>query len=362
MNIQSDTKLDFDDVLLAPQRSTLTSRKEVDLERTFKFYHSTQTWTGIPVMCANMSFASFDLARALAKHRMITCLPKYLSEEDLIEFFQSDDPILGLYPYAWVSVGFKREEQAKLLNISKNVRGHINICIDVPNGQMDCFVKYCAEIRSLFPNSIIMAGNVTDPSSTRELIIHGGIDIVKVGIGPGSACTTRFLTGCGVPQFSACIDNAYAAHGLKRKDKHLGLICADGGCRYVGDISKAFGAGSDFCMLGGMFAGTDECVGDWITESDGGAKESFIYYGMSTHHSQEVNGEGKKEYRASEGTKIKVPYKGSTDTVVQEILGGLRSACSYIGATSTKDMSKCASFVKVSRVHSNQNSSVVFGV
>jgi GMP reductase len=242
-----------------------------------------------------------------------------------------------------------------------------NICIDVPNGHMDVFVKYCKKVRDNFPESIIIAGNVTNTSSTQELIIYGGVDIVKCGIGGGSACSTRFITGCGLPQLSCCLENAYVAHGLQNGPKKLGLICSDGGHKNVGDICKAFCAGSDFIMLGGYFAGTEECEGEWELDEDYATttgteknKGRFTYYGMSSHHAQETYEDKIKKYRASEGTRVVVAYKGSINKVIQEMLGGIRSCCCYIGSGSIKHMSRCGQFCMVSQIHSNKNP--IFGL
>lgn len=364
MVISNDQKLDFNDVLIVPQRSTLNSRQEINLERTFYFYHSSRTWTGIPIVCANMSFASWDMALALAKHKMITCLHKYHKVDKLIEFFQTRNVV----DYVWISIGYKKSDLNHLLDFKNKTNIQPNICIDVPNGHMDAFVKYCHKVREHFPESIIMAGNVTNPSSTQELLIYGGVDIVKCGVGGGSACLTRFVTGCGYPQLSCCIDNAYVAHGLQSAAKKLGLICSDGGHKTSGDVCKALCAGADFVMLGGYFAGAEECDGEWelggdystVLGSNEKTKGKFTYYGMSSHHAQNTFEDGKKHYRASEGTKIVVPYKGSVDNIVQELLGGIRSACCYIGADSIKNMSKCAEFCRVSTIHNNHNP--VFGI
>jgi GMP reductase len=365
MKIIQDIKLDFDDVLIVPQRSILNSRSEINLERTFNFYHSPRIWTGVPVMCANMSFCSFKMAAELAKHKMIACVHKYHSIEELSNYFNQ-------YPenidYTFVSIGYKKSDLNHLLELKEKVGKQPNICIDVPNGHMDAFVNYCRKVRENFPESIIMAGNVTNTSSTQELIIYGGVDIVKAGIGGGSACTTRFLTGCGLPQLSCCLENSYVAHGLQNGSKKLGLICSDGGHKTVGDVCKALCAGADFVMLGGYFAGSDPCEGEWefgvsyskIVGSDKKTKGRFTYYGMSTHHSQDTFEDGKKNYRASEGTKITVPYKGSLDHVIQELLGGIRSCCCYIGASHIKHMIKCGQFCRVNQIHSNKNP--VFGV
>lgn len=365
--IIDEIKLDFDDVLIVPQRSTLTSRSEIELQRTFQFYHSPRTWTGIPIMCANMSFCSFSMAKALAKHKMIACLHKYHTVDELASYFKN-------YPqnidYTFISIGYKKSDLNHLLELKKQTNIQPNICIDVPNGHMDAFVKYCKKVRENFPESIIVAGNVTNTSSTQELLIYGGVDIIKVGIGGGSACSTRFVTGSGFPQLSACLENSYAAHGLQNGDKKLGLICSDGGHKNPGDVCKALCAGSDFIMLGGYFSGTEECDGEWKIEYQNGLgdwqplnpnnnnatrKTQFTYYGMSTHHSQEIYEDNIKNYRASEGTKITVSYKGSVDKVIQELLGGIRSCCCYIGTSSIKYMSRCGQFCKVNKIHSNHN-------
>jgi GMP reductase len=375
--IINETKLDFDDVLIAPQRSTLTSRSDIDISRTFNFYHSTRIWRGVPIICANMSFCSFAMATALARHKMIACLHKYHTVDELLQYFKD-------YPdnvnYTFVSIGYKKSDLNHLLELKNKLNFQPNICIDVPNGHMDVFVKYCKKVRDNFPESIIIAGNVTNTSSTQELIIYGGVDIVKCGIGGGSACTTRFLTGCGLPQLSCCLENAYVAHGLQNGDKKLGLICSDGGHKTVGDVCKAICGGADFVMLGGYFCGVDECEGEWKYEyyAEAGSsapgfwqpndpgyrtekrKKNFTYYGMSTHHAQEIYEDNIKNYRASEGTKITVPYKGSLDAIVQELLGGIRSCCCYIGANSIKNMSKCGQFYRVNQIHSNTNP--VFGL
>lgn len=366
--IVNETKLNFDDVLIIPQRSTLTSRSEILLERTFYFYHSPRVWTGVPIMCANMSFCSFNIAKALAQHKIIACLHKYHSVQQLYDYFT-------MYPsnidYTFVSIGYKKSDLNHLLELKQQHNIQPNICIDVPNGHMDAFVKYCKKVRDHFSDSIIIAGNITNTSSAQELIIYGGVDIVKVGIGGGSACTTRFLTGCGLPQLSCCLENAYVTHGLQNGPKKLGLICSDGGHKNSGDVCKALCAGADFVMLGGYFAGTDECDGEWEYEwrmRSGGwqpidpkyddvekRKTKFTYYGMSTHHAQEIYEDSIKDYRASEGTKISVKYKGFSSKVIQELLGGIRSCCCYIGADSIKHMSRCGQFCRVTQIHHNKN-------
>lgn len=379
MKINNEIKLDFDDVLIVPQRSTLTSRSDINLERTFQFYHSPRIWNGIPILCANMSFCSFKVAKTLANYKMIACLHKYHTVDDLIKYFTKHPENLD---YTFVSIGYKNSDLAHLLEFKVKTGLQPNICIDVPNGHMDVFVKYCKKVRDNFPDSIILAGNVTNTSSTQELLIYGGVDIVKVGVGGGSACSTRFVTGCGIPQLSACLENSYVAHGLQNGSKKLGLICSDGGHKNAGDVCKALCAGSDFVMLGGYFAGTEECEGEWeysyksrISKNENiddyketswwqpidpgypteTKKTQFTYYGMSTHNAQDRYEKNIKDYRASEGTKIVVQYKGELTKVLKELLGGIRSCCCYIGSESIKNMPRCAEFCMVNTLHNNKN-------
>jgi GMP reductase len=365
MKINNDTKLDFDDVLLVPQRSRAASRQEVVLEKTISFYHSEQKWHGVPIMAANMdSTGTFAMSQKLIEYKSITCLHKHYNVDDYLENISD-------FNYQWVSIGIKKEDILKLEQIS-NAMGDIpNICIDVANGYTDDFVNCCNNVRNKFGSRpIIMAGNVCTPEMVQELILHGGVDIVKVGIGPGSACTTRLKTGIGFPQLSAISECSHAAHGLKNGDKRLGLICADGGCRTSSDIVKAFAANADFVMIGGMLAGTEQCEGEWEYEykydedhiNVNGLntpfwqpqivknKISLKFYGMSSHEAQQKYG-GIKNYRASEGRVINVPYKGCASSILDDITGGIRSACAYVGANSLKDLPKCAEFIRVNRTH-----------
>jgi GMP reductase len=305
---------------------------------------------------------TMSMCKSLNKFKMITCLHKHYEVDD----YHNHDLDFNLN---WYSMGIQKHEIDKLMHVIDRVNHIPNICIDVANGYTDNFVNFCSSIREKLGNRmIIMAGNVCTPEMVQELILHGGVDIVKIGIGPGSACTTRLKAGVGYPQLSAIDECSHAAHGLKSGDKRLGLICADGGCRTPSDVVKAFAANSDFVMIGGMLAGTDECNGDWEyaykcktgdyeweqpidpkypTEK---IKKSLTFYGMSSHKAQEKYG-GIKNYRASEGRIKTVPYKGPASTIIEDILGGIRSACAYIGASSLKDLPKCAEFIRVNRVH-----------
>jgi GMP reductase len=334
MRIESEIKLDFSDVLIKPKRSTLGSRKEVDLNRFYEFRNASDnaSFMGVPIMASNMDgVGTFEMADALIEQKLFTCLVKTYSAKQLIEYFTSGNA-LAKRCFVAMSIGIAEHDLEKLDQVMKL---HIIkfLCIDVANGYSERFATTVEKIREKYPELIIIAGNVVTGEMTEELILSGA-DIVKVGIGPGSVCTTRIKTGVGYPQLSAIIECADAAHGLG------GHIIADGGCSSSGDIVKAFGAGADFVMLGGMMAGHDEGGGEVI---DGNVQ----FYGMSSDTANTKHFGGLKEYRSSEGRTVKIPYKGAIKDTVQDILGGIRSACTYAGARKIKDLSKCTTFVRV---------------
>jgi GMP reductase len=337
MRIEQDLKLDFKDVLLRPKRSTLTSRSEVDISRDFVFLHSQRTYHGIPIIAANMdSTGTFQMARALARHQLSVALHKHYGEAELLAFFAEQPAIPG----SFYSMGITQPDFDKFCRVMKKAGGMIeNVCVDVANGYTKSFIGFIHKLRAAYPDITIMAGNVVTGEMTEELIIDG-VDIVKVGIGPGSVCTTRKMSGVGYPQLSAIIECADAAHGLH------GLICADGGCTSPGDLAKAFGAGADFVMLGGMLAGHDECDSE-IVEIDGVRKMRF--YGMSSREAMEKYAGGVAEYRASEGKDVLLDCRGPVENTVQDILGGVRSACTYVGARKLKELSKRTTFIRVSQ-------------
>lgn len=332
MHIEEDVKLDFADVLIRPKRSTLKSRKDVDLERTFAF-KDVQTWTGVPIIAANMDgVGSFEMAKELAKYKMMTALTKHKQPSDYIMFYQAN-PSLG--NYAIYSLGTGNDDLEKFKMVEADTGLIIkHVCIDVANGYGEYFVNFCARFKEMYPRIVLFAGNVATPEMVEQLAING-VNAIKVGIGPGSVCTTRRQTGIGYPQLSAVIECADAAHGLGAQ------IVADGGCTVPGDIAKAFGGGADFVMLGGMLAGHKEGGGTIV-----GDKVQF--YGMSSDTAQEQHG-GVKEYRASEGRTVSIPYKGLVGGTVQEILGGLRSTLTYVGAAKLKELHRRTTFVRVSR-------------
>lgn len=381
MLICPDVKLDFDDVLIVPQRSEGLSRADVNIIRTFKGRHNPDfCFCCVPIIASNMfATGSLRMSDALREHLLLTALHKYNSWESIKEITRRS--------LAFITIGESEADLTNVFNLKdKNPSHPCLINIDVANGYRSSFSKFVHRTRAVFPRDIIMAGNVVTPEMTQELILAGA-DIVKIGIGPGSVCETRKVTGVGYPQISAIIECGNAAHCLK------GYICSDGGCKTSGDVCKAFCAGADFVMLGGMLAGTDECDGDWTytrrkvyeypkPDPDGkiwfaegyyiacsnnfetiyvcthdpkkhgqvieeGQKKSLKFYGMSSREAMEAHGGSEKEYRASEGKCIEVPYKGPVGNVVKEILGGLRSCGTYIGAMEIKHFPKCANLVKV---------------
>lgn len=338
MRIEADTKLDFSDVLIRPKRSTLTSRKEVELVRRFTFKHSKRVFQGIPIIAANMdTVGTFDMALALSKYLLMTALHKHYDVKELREFWEENTQMSE--NDIFYSMGVSDIDLKKVKEFSNEYRNFLHfLCIDVANGYSEPFVEFVKEMREKLPATTIMAGNVVTGEMTEELILAGA-DIVKIGIGPGSVCTTRKMTGVGYPQLSAVIECADAAHGLG------GQVCSDGGCTVPGDIAKAFGAGADFVMLGGMLAGHDESGGE-VIEKNG---EKFVkFYGMSSDTAMKKYAGGVAEYRASEGKTVEVPYRGPVENTVKEILGGLRSACTYVGAKKLKELSKRTTFIKVS--------------
>lgn len=336
MRIEYDVKLDFRDVLIRPKRSVLKTRAEVTLDREFKFKHTQTTWRGVPIIAANMDHTgTFNMANALAEHQLLTALDKFLTPEDFKVFAQAHAKTLSS---CFVSVGISDTELVKLEEIMK-VADIPFICLDVANGYTERFVSFLEQLRETYPNKVIMAGNVVTGEMVEELILSGA-DIVKIGIGPGSVCTTREKTGVGYPQLSAIIECADAAHGLG------GQVCADGGCVTPGDVAKAFAAGADFVMLGGMLAGHDECSGEVIQENGKGYKR---FYGMSSTEAMEHHHGSVANYRASEGRSVNVPYRGPVKQTVLDILGGIRSTCTYVGAHRLKELSKRTTFIRVTR-------------
>ena len=369
MRIDEDVKLDYKDVLIRPKRSTLGSRKDVDLERgyTFRNYKPEfpdnidhRHWRGTPVMAANMDgVGTFEMADVLATAGIFTCLVKTYSAEQLVEYFDTD--MYERTNYVAMSIGITDKDYDKFCKVYEQADGNLKyVCIDVANGYSSRFRDFVADFRISYPHIVIIAGNVVTGEMTEELILAGA-DIVKVGIGPGSVCTTRIQTGVGYPQLSAVIECADAAHGLG------GHIIADGGCTCPGDVAKAFAAGADFVMLGGMLAGHDEGGGEVITkiyetdqviktgdgfyESVYKEKQFVQFYGMSSDAANTKHFGGLKDYRSSEGREVLVPYRGEVARTIQDVLGGIRSTCTYAGAERLKNLSKCTTFIRCTQTH-----------
>ena len=334
MRIEEDIKLDYSDVLIRPKRSTLISRFDVKMDRTYRFVNSKKEWTGIPIMASNMdTVGTFEMHKALSEHDVITCIAKH---------YNSNSDNWWKLPYEkntntlCVMGGIADWDMEQTINIYNNTRPAF-IGLDVANGYTISFVDAVKKLRDACPDATIIAGNVVTADMTQELILSGA-DIIKVGVGPGSVCTTRIKTGVGYPQLSAVMECADAAHGLD------GHIIADGGCNNSGDIAKAFAGGADFVMIGGMLAGHDECDGEIV---DG----KMRFYGMSSNTAMDRHKVGKREYRGEEGKTVEVDYKGPVKDTIIDILSGVRSACTYVGAKKLKTLSKCSTFVRVNNTH-----------
>ncbi len=336
MRVETDLKLGFKDVLIRPKRSTLASRAAVNLERTFTFLHSRRQWSGVPIIAANMdTVGTFEAAAVLARFDLVTAIHKHYPVAAWAAFLSGRDA--GIGQRVMVSTGTAEADYQRLQEIMSSHPQLEFICIDVANGYAEAFVEFVRKVRDAFPDTTIVAGNVVTGEMVEELLLSGA-DIVKVGIGPGSVCTTRLKTGVGYPQLSAVIECADAAHGLG------GRIISDGGCVCPGDVAKAFGAGADFVMLGGMLAGHDESGGLVIER---GGQTFKLFYGMSSSTAMEKHTGGVAEYRSSEGKTVEVPYRGPIEESIKDVLGGLRSACTYVGAGALRELSKRTTFIRV---------------
>lgn len=366
MLIDNEIKLDYKDVLIRPKRSILSSRKDVDLQRNFKFInHNSNHYAGIPIMAANMDgVGTFEMADTLAHQEIFTCLVKTYSTKELINFFKNNDIRTQ---HVAMSIGTSQSDFDKLSEVYSAVNDSLKyVCIDIANGYSEHFVQHVNKVRIKFQHLVIIAGNVVTADQTQELILNG-VDIVKLGIGPGSVCTTRIQTGVGYPQLSAVIECADAAHGLG------GYVIADGGCSSPGDVAKSFAAGADFVMLGGMLAGHIQGGGEVITKNyvtneldDVGQlvqeqKQFVKFYGMSSVSANDKHFGGLKEYRSSEGRTVLTKYKGCVNITIQDILGGIRSTCTYVGASKLKDLSKCTTFIRCNDTHNRVFESATIG-
>ncbi len=340
MRIEEDIKLDYKDVLVIPKRSTLKSRRDVNLLRKFNFKNKEKELEVVPVIAANMDgVGTMSMFKSLSENHMMTALHKHYSLLELKKFFNSTSP--EKLKYVFYTIGLNGEDLEKLEKLISVLKKDTiqNISIDVANGYTEHFINFVKKVREKYPKKIIMAGNVVTPEMTEQLILSGA-DIVKIGIGPGSTCITRKIAGVGYPQLSAVIACSDAAHGMG------GRICADGGCQVPGDITKAIGGGADFVMLGGMLAGHKESEQKIHKTKDG---KFLHFYGSSSEDAMNKHYGGVGKYRANEGKAVKIPYLGKIEPTIQKILGGLRSACTYTGAANLKELPKRTTFIKVNR-------------
>ena len=335
MRLEQEIKLDYKDVLLKPKRSTLSSRRDVEMTRSFSFRNSGETYECCPIIASNMDgVGTFSMAKVIQEYKMMTTITKTTTIEQWRKAVGEGIKL----KYLSVCTGTGKlwdddaEDYATLQKVLKSYPDVKFITIDVANGYHTNFSDFVGAVREEYPDKTIIAGNVVTAEMTEELIIQGA-DVVKVGIGPGSVCTTRTMAGVGVPQFSAVVECADAANGVG------GHIVADGGCNMPGDIAKAFGGGAHFVMLGGMLAGHNESE----VQSKDGKRE---FYGMSSDRAREVHGKRKDGYRGNEGRAVILPDRGPVQETIEDILGGVRSSCTYIGARRLKDIPKCASFVR----------------
>ena len=338
MKVIEDTKLGFDNVLIKPKKSYLNSRNDVTLMCEYEFKYSKQKWSGIPLMAANMdTTGTIEMANKLVGLNCLTALHKYYNATDYLKLININNTIL--------TIG---EEIPKELTKIVDEYNFNFILIDVANAYRQKTINSVMDLRKMFRTKTLIVGNVCTAEMTEELILAGA-DIIKCGIGPGSACTTRKIAGVGQPQLSTILECAEIAHKLGAH------IIADGGCRFAGDVVKAFGAGADFVMLGGMLAGTDESAGELIIENEENKenkKKYKLFYGMSSQKAQDKYSEF-KDYRASEGKVAKVPYKGPVRNIIHEIFGGLRSACTYTNSQKLQELSQNTTFLKVSETTNN---------
>jgi GMP reductase len=337
MKIETDLKLDFSDVLFRPKRSSLSSRGEVLLTREIIFKNGVK-WTGVPIIASNMdTVGTFEMYKVLHRHKIITCFHKHYNLSDYAAAAGTKSLDRNYY---MISTGITKTDEEKL-DQTIALLNPLFVCIDVANGYMKAFVDFVRKIREKYPQLVIVCGNVVSREMVEELIMNCGADIVKVGIGSGSVCITRLQTGVGMPQLSAVIESSDSAHGLN------GFIVSDGGCTTPADIAKAFGGGADFVMLGGMLAGHDESGGETVIDQENKGQKYKLFYGMSSSTAMEQYHGGVASHRSAEGKTVRIPYRGPVESTILDILGGIRSTCTYIGAKRMKDIPKCTTFIRV---------------
>jgi GMP reductase len=353
MKIEEAVLLDFDNVLIKPKRSELTSRKDVNITRSFVFKHSNKIWSGVPIFSSNMdTTGTIEIFDVFKKFNMPVAFHKHYDVEQIAKVFINNKYYDN---YMWYCMGITEHDKEKFNLFKKilNDKGvnNFNICVDVANGYTQMFADFIERLRNECPECPIMAGNVCTPEMTEELILKGA-DIIKCGIGPSTACHTRIVAGVGVPQLSAIIECADAAHGLQ------GHLCGDGGIKTPADMSKAFAANADFVMCGSVFAAHDESGGELIIEN---GQQYKLFYGMSSETAMKKYSGGVASHRSSEGATIKLPHRGPIEETILYFQGGLRSTMTYVGAKKLKDLSKCTTFVRVNSTNNKVYDSYKIG-
>ena len=351
-----ETKLDYGNVLLVPGTNTsVASRKDVDLNCSIQFpKQPAVVYKGIPIMAANMDgVGTLEMADALTKMGLFSCLTKSYNSQELVKFFEKDP---ARKEFCAITVGLREADRDVFAAVHQKVGALQYVCLDVANGHTERFVEFLGRFRKDFHDVVIIAGNVVTPEQTLALA-SAGADLIKVGIGPGSVCETRIKTGVGYPQFSAIIECGQAARAAG-----VGIV-ADGGCTCPGDVAKALAAGAEFVMLGGMLAGHDEGGGRVLIRTfqtqelkeDGEPiikKSKFVqFYGMSSHVANEKHFDGMQPWKTSEGREVLLPYKASLTETVQDLLGGLRSTCTYLGAKNISELPSKSRFVRCHDTH-----------
>lgn len=358
-----DKYIDFKDVLILPKKSNLNSRKEVNLERTIIFQNGL-TWTGIPIVAANMtSIGTLDVYKVLSTYKIITALHKFHKLQDLLDYNSKNSESKLDPDYFMISTGISSDDYDNLTHILNNIECKF-ICVDIANGYISKFNEFCKTLRSKYPEKIILAGNVCT-SEGIELLNTLKMDIHKVGIGGGSACTTRIQTGIGMPQLSCileCVQECKESNRINFEicyeyDQHKyskAFILSDGGITCPGDLVKAFGAGADFVMIGGAFAGHDENPGKIIIDEKTGTKHK-LFYGMSSSYAMKNNyaANNNTNYRSSEGRELKVAYKGPLKNTIENYLGGLRSACTYTNSANLEELGNNTKFIMVNNQYNS---------
>ena len=329
----SSSQLDFRHCLIVPTRtSTIRSRSQVKTQTLVHFEKSHQDWIGTPIWTSNMdSTGTIAMYDKIHKYGLVTCFDKNINK-DLLE----NDYDLDRERYS-VSTGINIKD----IEIIRKVIEKYNpkfLCVDVANGYMEKFISTVAYLKTCYPDVIIVAGNVVTPEVI-PTIGEAGADIIKLGIGSGSVCTTRIKTGIGCPQLSAILNCHETAHNCGIK------IMSDGGIQNPGDICKAYAAGADFVMVGGLLAGHADTTEN-VVESNG--QKFAEFYGMSSKEANNKYSGGMKHYKAAEGKKVLIPLKDEsiTDTI-EDILGGVRSCCSYLGAFNPSQIYERSNLIKV---------------